>query len=52
MNALKRVASQVQVLLGPDNVDFLPIIERLADEGNVHEAEHGDVTTGQLFGST
>lgn len=52
MDALKRVACQVQVLFGPDNVDLLPVIERLADEGNVHEAEHGDVATGQLFGST
>ena len=40
------------MLFGPDDVDLFPVIECLADEGHVHEAEHGDVATSELFGST
>ena len=52
MHAFKRIACQVQVLFGPNDIDFLPVVERLADERNVHETEHGDVATGQLFEPT
>ena len=50
MYTFKRIACQVQVLFWPNDVDFLPVVERLTDERNVHETEHGDVATGQLFG--
>ena len=31
------------MLLGSDDVDFLPVVESLADEGNILQTEEGDV---------
>jgi hypothetical protein len=45
----QRVTRQVQVLLGPNDVDFLAVVESLANERDVHETEKGDVAASQLL---
>lgn len=50
--AFQRITSQVEMLLWPDDVDLLAVVERLADERNVHQTEQSNVTTRHLFGTT
>ena len=45
---LKRVAGQVEVLLWPYDIDFFPVVESLADEGNILQTEEGDVAAVDL----
>ena len=49
---LKRIARQVEVLLGPYDIDFFPVVECLADEGDILETEEGDVAAGDLVDTT
>ena len=48
MHLLQRVARKVEVLLGSDDVNFLSVIESLADERNVLQAKKRDVPASYL----
>lgn len=39
------------MLLGPYDIDFFPVVESLADEGDILEAEKGDVAADDLIGT-
>ena len=52
MDLLERVTCQVEVLLGPNDVDLFAVVESLADERHVHETEESDVAAGDLLGAT
>ena len=52
MDALKWETRQVQVLLGPNDVDLFTVVESFADEWNVHQTEHCNVAACHLFGAT
>ena len=49
VDALKRVTGEVEVLFGPDDVHLFPVVERLADERDIHETEERDVSASQLL---
>ena len=49
MDTLDWIASAIEVFLGPNNIDTLPVVDRLADEGDILEREEGDVPAHELL---
>ena len=48
VNFLERIAGQVEVLLGPDDIDFFAVVESLADERDILQTEEGYVAADNL----
>lgn len=42
VDILKGVTGHIEVLLGPNDVHLLPVVESLANKGHIHEREEGD----------
>jgi len=49
---LERVACDVEVLLGSNDVHLFAVVESLADEGHILQAEKGDVPLHEFSGAT